>query len=495
MSAHPLSPDDMPLDVLIVGAGLSGIGAAVQLQRRCPGKRYAILEARDAIGGTWDLFRYPGIRSDSDMYTLGYAFRPWTAAKAIADGPAILDYVRDTAREYDIERHIRFGHRVVAADWSSADACWTVVAEDRASGRRRTLRTRFLYMCSGYYRYDRPYRPDFEGEADFAGAIVHPQSWPAQLDYCGKRVVVIGSGATAVTLVPALARTAAHVTMLQRSPSYVVNRPSEYAFAARWQRFLPQRLAWFATRWRVIAESMLLYRFARRYPDETRRRILSLARRDLGRRYDVERHFNPRYQPWDQRICVAPDGDLFHAIRDGRASVETDAIERFTHAGIRLKSGKELHADIIVTATGLTLNVLGDAAFSVDGQPFRPCEALTYKGMMLSGLPNCAIAFGYTNASWTLKADLTSAWVCRLLRHMDRRGASIAVPRAADGQATRPFVGFTSGYVQRAARLLPRQGTHAPWQVYQNYLRDLLMIRFGRIGDGALRFGPKGALP
>ncbi|GAB3453287.1 NAD(P)/FAD-dependent oxidoreductase [Massilia terrae] len=495
MSALPPSSDKPLLDVLIVGAGLSGIGAAVQFQRRCPGKRYAILEARDAIGGTWDLFRYPGIRSDSDMYTLGYAFKPWTAAKAIADGPAIRDYVRETAHEHGVERHIRFGQKVTAAEWSSKDACWTVVAEERAGGAKRTVRARFLYMCSGYYSYEQPWRPRFDGEDDFTGVIVHPQSWPERLDYAGKRVVVIGSGATAVTLVPALAQTAAHVTMLQRSPTFVVNRPSEYAFAARWQRILPRRLAWFATRWRLIAESMVLYRFARRYPDETRRRILSLARRDLGRDYDVERHFNPRYQPWDQRICVAPDGDLFHAIRAGQASVETDTIERFTPGGILLKSGKELDADIVVTATGLRLSVLGGAAFSVDGQPYQPGEALAYKGMMLSGLPNCAIAFGYTNASWTLKADLTSAWVCRLLRHMDRRHADIAMPRRDGAQATQPFVSFTSGYVRRAVGLLPQQGAHKPWQVYQNYLQDLLMIRFGRIADGVLRFGAKGALP
>jgi cyclohexanone monooxygenase len=481
--------------VLIVGAGLSGIGAAVHLQQRCPGKRYAILEARDAIGGTWDLFRYPGVRSDSDMYTLGYAFKPWTAAKAIADGPSILNYVRETAREYGVDRHIRFGQKVVAASWCSNEACWVVESTDKASGERRSVRTRFLYMCSGYYSYEQAYRPSFEGEADFAGAIVHPQFWPEDFDYSGKRVVVIGSGATAVTLVPAMAEKAAHVTMLQRSPTYVVSRPSESGFASRWRRRVPERLAYAMTRWRLIAESMFLYRLARKYPEETKRRIVSLARRDLGRDYDVATHFSPNYKPWDQRVCVVPDGDMFHAIREGRASVETDTIERFTPTGLRLTSGKELQADVVVFATGLQLNVLGDATFIVDGQVVRPNQALSYKGMMLSDVPNCAIAFGYTNASWTLKADLTAAYVCRLLRYMDRRRVDIAVPRREQGLDTQPFVNFTSGYVQRAAHILPKQGSRKPWQVYQNYVQDLLMIRYGRLADGVMHFGAKGAMP
>jgi monooxygenase len=495
MPRAPLLREDTQLDVLIVGAGLSGIGAAVHLQQRCPGKRYAILEARDAIGGTWDLFRYPGIRSDSDMYTLGYAFKPWTAAKAIADGPSIRAYVRETAREHGVERHIRFGHKVVAASWSSEDACWTVQALDKATGARRAFRTRFLYMCSGYYSYERAWRPAFEGEAGFMGAIVQPQFWPEGLDYKGKRVVVIGSGATAVTLVPAMAEQAAHVTMLQRSPTYVVSRPSEYGFAARWYRRFPASLAYLLTRWRVIGESMFLYHMARKHPDEARRRIVSLAARDLGPGYDVATHFTPRYKPWDQRVCVVPDGDMFHAIREGRASVVTDTIERFTPGGIRLASGQELEADIVVMATGLQLNVLGDAAITIDGQPFRPSESMSYKGMMLSGVPNCAMAFGYTNASWTLKADLTAAYVCRLLRYMDRNNLAIAVPRREAGVQPRPFVDFTSGYVQRALDMLPKQGSRKPWQVYQNYFKDLVMIRYGRLKDGAMRFGPKGALP
>jgi cyclohexanone monooxygenase len=481
------------LDVLIVGAGLSGIGAAWFLQRHCPGKRYAILEARDAIGGTWDLFRYPGIRSDSDMYTLGYAFQPWTEGKAIADGPSIRRYIGQVASESGIERHIRFGHKVLAASWSSLDACWTIEAEH--AGARQTIRTRFLYMCSGYYSYDEAYRPEFEGESSYRGTVVLPQFWPRDLDYSGKRVVVIGSGATAVTLVPALAEQAAHVTMLQRSPTYVVTRPSEYRFARRLRRLLPARLAYAATRWSVIAESMFLYRLARRHPDVVKRRIVEMAQRQLGTGVDAGKHFTPSYKPWDQRVCVVPDGDMFNAIRAGRASVVTDHIERFTEKGLLLESGQELEADIVVMATGLKLQLLGGMRVTVDGQPFDAHQAMSYKGMMLSDLPNCVMTFGYTNASWTLKADLTASYVCRLLRYMDRRGIAIAVPRREPDVQPQPFLSFTSGYVQRAAVMLPQQGARRPWQVYQNYLQDMITIRYGRIADGVMRFGAKGALP
>ncbi|MFL6673388.1 MAG: flavin-containing monooxygenase [Massilia sp.] len=487
------SPDDTLFDVLIVGAGLSGIGAAWHLQRRCPGKRYAILEARDAIGGTWDLFRYPGVRSDSDMYTLGYAFQPWTAGKAIADGPAIRSYIVDTARDNGIERHIRFGHKVTAAAWSSQDACWTIEADH--AGTRRQYRTRFLYMCSGYYSYEEAYRPEFAGEADFRGTVVQPQFWPEGLDYDGKRVVVVGSGATAVTLVPAMADSAAHVTMLQRSPTYVVSRPSEYRFARRYRRWFPERLAYALTRWRVIVESMFLYRFARAKPDLAKQHIVAMARRQLPAGFDAGTHFTPSYKPWDQRVCVVPDGDLFKAIRDGRASVVTDVIERLTPSGIRLASGQELQADVIVLATGLKLKLLGGVQVTVDGRRFEPHEAMSYKGMMLSDLPNCVMTFGYTNASWTLKADLTASYVCRLLRYMDRRAIEIAVPRREAGVTPEPFLSFTSGYVQRALSVLPQQGSRRPWQVYQNYLQDLLTIRYGRLADGVMRFGAKGALP
>ena len=488
-------PEDGLLDVLIVGAGLSGIGAAAVLQARCPGKRYAILEARAASGGTWDLFRYPGVRSDSDMYTLGYGFKPWRDARAIADGPSILAYIRETAREHGIERHIRYGHKVVRAAWSSKDACWTVEAEHAESGATRTVRARFLYMCSGYYSYDHAYRPRFEGEDAYRGRIVQPQFWPQDLDYTGKRVVVIGSGATAVTLVPAMAQQAAHVTMLQRSPTYVVARPSEYRFARRLQALLPAGAAYGLTRWRVILESMLLYRLARAKPALAKQRIVDMAQHQLGPGFDVATHFTPDYKVWDQRVCVVPDGDMFRAIRKGQASVVTDRIARFGARGIVLESGRELEADVVVMATGLSLNILGGAAISVDGQPFAPNEAMSYKGMMLSDLPNCVMSFGYTNASWTLKADLTAEWVCRLLRHMDRKGRQVAVVRREPGVAPEPFLSFTSGYVQRAAALLPKQGSRRPWQVYQNYLQDMMTIRFGRIADGVLRFGSKGTMP
>lgn len=486
--------EDGLLDVLIVGAGLSGIGAAAVLQARCPGKRYAILEAREASGGTWDLFRYPGIRSDSDMYTLGYAFKPWLDAKAIADGPSILRYIRETAREHGIDAHIRYGHKVVRAEWSSAAACWTVHA-DGSDGATRTVRARFLYMCSGYYSYDRAYRPGFEGEDGYRGRIVQPQFWPRDLDYAGQRVVVIGSGATAVTLVPAMARQAAHVTMLQRSPTYVVARPSEYRFARRLQKLLPARAAYWGTRWRVILESMLLYRLARAKPDLAKQRIVEMARHQLGPGVDVATHFTPSYKVWDQRVCVVPDGDMFRAIRKGQASVVTDHIARFTERGLLLKSGQELEADVVVMATGLSLSILGGAAITVDGRPFAPNEAMSYKGMMLSDLPNCVMSFGYTNASWTLKADLTAEWVCRLLKHMDRRGQQVAVVRREPGVTPAPFLSFTSGYVQRAAALLPQQGSRRPWQVYQNYLQDMMTIRYGRIADGVIRFGREGTMP
>ncbi|QOL48694.1 flavin-containing monooxygenase [Massilia litorea] len=494
MHTPPSRHEDAPLDVLIVGAGLSGIGAAAMLQERCPGKRYAILEARAAIGGTWDLFRYPGIRSDSDMYTLGYGFRPWRDARAIADGPAIRDYIRETARSQGIEQHIRFRHKVVSAAWSSADALWTVEAQAGETGETRTIRTRFLHMCSGYYDYERAYRPRFEGEEAFRGRIVQPQFWPEDLDYAGKRVVVIGSGATAVTLVPAMAATAAHVTMLQRSPSYVVSRPSEYGFARRLQRRLPPNLAYWATRWRVILESMLLYRIARGKPELAKRKIVQMAQHQLGPGVDIA-HFTPDYKPWDQRVCVVPDGDLFKALKHGQAEVVTDHIARFTESGIVLASGRVLDADVVVMATGLSLSVLGGAQVSVDGKPWVPSEAMAYKGMMLSGMPNSVMTFGYTNASWTLKADLTAAWVCRLLTYMDRKSQAIAVVRQQAGVMAEPFLGFSSGYVQRAAALLPKQGSRRPWQVYQNYFQDMFTIRFGRIADGVMRFGPKGRMP
>ncbi|WP_083384459.1 MULTISPECIES: NAD(P)/FAD-dependent oxidoreductase [Cupriavidus] len=488
------APQDSPLDVLIVGAGLSGIGAARQLQQRCPGKRYAILEARASMGGTWDLFRYPGIRSDSDMYTLGYRFKPWKGAKAIADGPSILSYIRETADEAGITRHIRFGHKVIRADWDSGAACWTVEAERAADGSRVQWRARLLYVCAGYYSYAEGHRPAFAGEENFRGRMVHPQFWDPSIDYAGKRVVVIGSGATAVTLVPAMAQSAAHVTMLQRSPTYIVARPGQDAIAHKLRRLLPEGLAYGITRWKNVLLGMFFFQLARRRPEQVKLRMVGMAAEQLGPGVDVGTHFTPRYKPWDQRVCLVPDGDLFRELRDGRASVVTDTIARFTEHGIQLDSGKELAADVVVVATGLKLNMLGDIAITVDGQRRVPAESIAYKGMMLSDVPNMVLAFGYTNASWTLKADLTAEYVCRLLRYMDRHGRRIAVARR-DGQVqAEPFLDFTSGYVQRAASVLPRQGDRKPWRVYQNYFMDMLTIRYGRIDDGVMQFdAPLGA--
>ncbi len=479
-------------DMIIVGAGLSGIGAAVHLQRRCPGKRFTLLEARDAIGGTWDLFRYPGVRSDSDMYTLGYIFKPWMDARAIADGPAIRNYIAETAAENGIDRHIRLQHRVVSADWSAREAFWTVVVE-RGPGRERSvLRTGFLLFCSGYYSYAQGHRPPFPGEERYAGVLVHPQSWPASLDLAGKRVVVIGSGATAVTLVPEIARTAAHVTMLQRSPTYVVSRPAHDAIAERLRRWLPPLLAYRLVRLKNVLLGMYFYRLARKYPDRAKARLVGLVQQQLGADFDVARHFTPRYNPWDQRVCLVPDGDLFQALRAGRASVVTDLIDTFTERGLRLRSGEELAADVVVTATGLQLNVLGDVKLSLDGRPCDLSQALVYKGMMYGGIPNLANTFGYTNASWTLKADLTAGYVCRLLNHMDRRGITVATPAPDASLHPEPFIDFTSGYVQRAAAMLPKQGDRKPWRLYQNYLLDLLMLRLGRVDDGVMAFARAG---
>ncbi len=470
-------------DVLIVGAGLSGIDAAYRLQTKCPGKSWCILEARDAIGGTWDLFRYPGVRSDSDMYTLGFPFRPWRGEKAIVEGADIRDYIEETARTFGIDRHIRFRHRVVSADWSSAEARWNVDVETEEG--RRQITCGFLLLCSGYYRYEQGYRPEWPGEADFRGNIVHPQHWPEHLDYAGKKVVVIGSGATAVTLVPAMAETAAHVTMLQRSPSYVVSRPSRDALARR-----------FGARFGRLKNALLgifFFNLARRRPAKVRAKLLDLARKDLPADYDVERHFGPAYNPWDQRLCLIPDGDLFRVIKDGKVSVVTGEIERFTANGIRLKSGEQVAADVIVTATGLVMKLLGGIALSVDGEAVNVGERFVYKGMMLNGVPNLVLSFGYINASWTLKCDLTALWVCRLLNFMDRQGYACCAPRLADPPpAKRPLLDFTSGYVRRAEGILPAQGDKAPWRVHQNYLRDLVVLRLETLTDGVMEFSKAG---
>ena len=478
------------VDVLIVGAGLSGVGAAHHLRDRCPHKTFAILEARDAIGGTWDLFRYPGIRSDSDMYTLGYSFRPWEEAKAIADGPSILDYIRDTAREGGIEEHIRTGHRVVRAAWSSEDARWTVDVERTHAGETVQMTASFLFCCTGYYRYDEGFTPELPGLDRFGGTVIHPQHWPEDLDYGGKRVVVIGSGATAVTLVPSMAPQAAHVTMLQRSPSYIVSLPARDPFADVVRRVLPAKLAYGIVRWKNVLVTTGFFQFCRRAPRAARALLRRRMQPELPPGFDVERHLTPSYDPWDQRVCLVPDGDLFAALREGSASIVTDRIETFTEHGIRLESGDELEADVVVTATGLNLLALGGMQLAVDGEDVVLNDTLGYKGMMLSGVPNFAIALGYTNASWTLKCDLTCMYVCRLLNHMDERGVRQVTPRAEalSDDETEPFIDLKSGYVLRAIDDFPRQGKRHPWRLHQNYARDTAMLRFGAVADDALEF-------
>ena len=481
------------LDVLIVGAGLSGIGAGYHLQANCPNRSYAILEGRERLGGTWDLFRYPGIRSDSDMYTLGYSFRPWREAKAIADGPAILNYVRETARDYGIDRKIRFNHRVRRASWSTQDAKWTIEVEAGESRQIVRFTCNFLFMCSGYYSYAQGYTPDFPGVERFAGRVVHPQKWTDDIDYANKRVVVIGSGATAVTLVPEIARSAAHVTMLQRSPSYVVSRPDRDVMANWLRRCLPAKVAYGITRWKNVLFGMFFFRLSRSRPERVKKMILDGIRDALGPGYDVDRHFTPRYNPWDQRLCLVPNGDLFEAIKDGRASVVTDHIETFTHNGIKLRSGAELAADLIVTATGLNLVVLGDLQISVDGKRVDLARTLSYKGMMYSGVPNLASAIGYTNASWTLKCDLTCEYICRLLNHMEKGGHQQCMPHNNDPSVTgEPWIDFSSGYVQRSLDKFPQQGSRAPWRLHQNYALDIMSLRYGSVEDGAMEFSGPG---
>ncbi|MEU7935466.1 flavin-containing monooxygenase [Micromonospora echinofusca] len=480
------------VDVLIVGAGLSGVGAACHLRRRCPDKTYAVLESRDAIGGTWDLFRYPGVRSDSDMFTLGYSFKPWTDPKAIADGDAIRDYVRRTADEYGVTDHIRFRHRVLRADWDSASARWTVHAHRDDTGETVVLTCSFLFTCAGYYRYDAGYTPALPAAERFAGRIVHPQHWPDDLDHTGKRVVVIGSGATAVTLVPAMAERAAHVTMLQRSPTYVLALPSRDVLADALRRWLPAKVAYPVVRWKNVLLSTANFQLSRRAPAVVRRLLLRAARGRLPAGYDVDRHFSPRYDPWDQRLCVVPDGDLFAALARGRASVVTDTIETFTEAGVRLASGEELAADVVVTATGLNLLALGGMTLSVDGARVDLPGTVAYKGMMLSGVPNFAMTIGYTNASWTLKADLVATYVCRLLRHLDRTGQQVVTPLPPPDGEREPIIDLTAGYVLRSVDVLPKQGTRAPWRLHQNYPRDVLLMRHGRLTDPGVRFSRAG---
>ncbi len=481
-------------DVLIVGAGLSGIGAAWHLQKKCPARSFAILEGREASGGTWDLFRYPGVRSDSDMYTLGYRFRPWKEAKAIADGPSILKYIREVASDHGIDRKIRYSHKVVGASWSTPEARWTVDLEVGPERQRRQLTCGFLWMCSGYYSYDSGYQPEFPGIENFKGRIAHPQKWTPDIDYAGKKVVVIGSGATAVTLVPSMADDsagggAAHVTMLQRSPTYMAMRPSEDPFATKMRKRLPLKLAYMVTRWKNVLLGMYFFQMCKHYPDKVKSLLLGGVRKVLGPDHDIDTHFTPRYKPWDQRLCLVPDADFFRAMRRGKVDVVTDHIDTFTETGIKLKSGKELEADLVVTATGLVLVPVGGAKLTVDGQPVDLSKRFIYKGMMYSDVPNLASVFGYTNASWTLKADLVSEYVCRILNHMARGGYRICMPRNDDPTLSEePWVSFSSGYIQRALAHQPKQGSRRPWKLYQNYALDLLSLRFGSIRDRAMTF-------
>lgn len=480
-------------DVLIIGAGLSGIGAACHLQRNCPDKSVAILERRNAIGGTWDLFRYPGIRSDSDMYTFGYKFKPWLSPKVLADGAGIKKYVTEAAEENGITGKIRFGRKVTAANWSSRDKLWTVTTVQEADGTRETWTARFLLGCSGYYNYDQGFRPDFPGQDDFKGQFVHPQFWPENLDYAGKKVVIIGSGATAITLVPNMTDKAAHVTMLQRTPTYIMSVPAVDPLSRALQAALPAKAAYKLNRARNIGIQRLIFQTARSKPDVVRRFILGMAKRQLkGSNVDM-RHFTPDYAPWDQRLCVVPNGDLFRVLREGKASIETDHIERFTEHGILLKSGKTLDADIVITATGLNIQILGGVQVTVDSTPVPVGEKLTYKGVLIDGIPNAAMIFGYTNASWTLKADIAAEYVCRLIKHMDKKGYQMFKVRGDATQQTDDtiFGGLSSGYVRRAAKELPRQGRDLPWRVTQDYMSDIPMLRFSSLEDDILEFDGK----
>lgn len=485
-----------PFDVLIIGAGLSGVGMACHIQRDCPDQRYAILERRSRIGGTWDLFRYPGIRSDSDMFTFGYAFRPWNSFKVLADGTSIREYVTETAREYGVDRNIHYGVKITRAEFSTKTNLWTVHALDEASGREQSYQSRVLVSCTGYYNYDKGFLPDFPGQERFKGTRVHPQFWPEGLDYKGKRVVVIGSGATAVTLVPAMADDAAQVTMLQRSPGFIFSVPGTDAIARTMSRFLPKKLVYAITRKRNLALLRAMYFGSLRWPDKARKMLMDSVEKQVGDKVDMK-HFTPRYNPWEERLCAVPDGDLFKAIRKGRASVVTAEIESFTEGGIKLKNGDELAADIVITATGLNLQVFGGIQISVDGKAIQPNDHLTYKATLLEGVPNLAWIVGYTNAPWTLKADIASRYICRLLSHMKQHGYARFEARAPAGERDDDtiFGSLKSGYVMRAAQTLPRQGKSLPWRVLHDYKRDQPMLLTDPIDDGFLSFeaGPADA--
>lgn len=471
-------------DVLIIGAGLSGIGAAHHLQSKCPNHKFAILEARERMGGTWDLFKYPGIRSDSDMYTLGYSFKPWKDQKAIADGPSILNYIKETAAEGGIDKLIKYNHKVTHASWSSENSCWRIDCSEVGS----SYTCKFLFMCSGYYSYDQGHMPDFDGAADFGGVLVHPQKWTSDIDYTDKKVVVIGSGATAVTLVPEMAKKASEVTMLQRSPSYVLSAPQEDKIANGLKKVLPSKASYFLARWKNILMSMMLYKVSRRWPDFMKGLIKKGVKAELPEDFDVNKHFTPKYNPWDERLCLVPDNNLFESISTGKSKVVTDHIERFTHDSIILKSGEELKADVVVSATGLKLKFMGGIGLEVDGEMKQPQDLYCYRGMMFSELPNVASAFGYTNASWTLKCDLTCEYICRLLNHMKKKNLNKVVPIAPSDIEDEPLLDFTSGYVQRSLHEMPKQGSKKPWKLYQNYILDIFNFRYSSFKDDVLKF-------
>ena len=485
------------VDVVVVGAGLSGIGAGYHLQTISPDRSYVILEGRDSLGGTWDLFKYPGIRSDSDMHTLGFSFKPWTEAKSIADGPSILQYLKQTVAQFGIDKHIRYGQLVTKAQWSTDDAQWTVTSTNKATGASNTITCSFLFMCSGYYSYKKGHTPEFAGRERFKGLVIHPQEWPTDLDYAGKRVVVIGSGATAVTIVPSMADKAAHVTMLQRSPTYMVSRPDHDVLANRLRKVLPPKMAYNLTRFKNTWRQQLVYNKTRTDPNKVKQLLLGGIQLELGADYDIAKHFTPNYNPWDQRLCLVPNGDFFKSMREGKASVVTDHITSFTETGIQLASGEHLDADIIITATGLELVTLGEMDFFVDGNQVDFAKTWTYKGFAYSDIPNLASTFGYINASWTLRSDLTAEYVCRLLNHMRRKGVAQCTPRLREQDRSmkeRPWIdGFSSGYMQRMMHRMPRQGDHEPWINPQNYRRDKKMFKHSPIDDGVMQFSKQSA--
>ena len=477
----------MHKDIVVVGAGISGIAAGYNLQKSCPDKSFVILEGRESLGGTWDLFKYPGVRSDSDMHTLGFRFKPWIHKKSIADGPSILNYLNETVDEYNLRERIIFNQKVISSNWVSEKSIWELTI--KSAGQETNMTCNFLFLCGGYYSYDKPYMPDFPNQDAFQGNLIHPQFWDESMDCTDKKVIVIGSGATAVTLVPAIAKNASHVTMLQRSPSYVVSAPAEDSFSKLLNHILPTRLTYFLIRWKNILRTSIGFYLSRKYPAKVKERLVNLVREELGQDFNVDKHFMPKYNPWDQRMCLVPDGDLFMAIRDGKASVVTDMIDRFDENGIHVQSGEFLEADIIVSATGIEINALNDIDVTVDQIKVEPHKKFSYKGMMLSGVPNLAFTFGYVNASWTLRADLTCEYVCRLLNQMDKEGVSACIPDE-DGNAMGEdeYIDFSSGYVQRALDKMPKQGQKSPWRNYQNYLKDIFLVRLFSLKDSTLRF-------